>query len=375
MKRITLLLFVFSTMILNAQFKIDVINQYPFDRVNELIEIKAASFGALSSNVVVKDSLGQEIPYQLTFNSKKVAQSIIFPITVKAGTKNVYKLSAGKPKAVEAKTSARFVPERKDDFAWENEFAAYRMYGPALAVENPSSGVDLWLKKTDKLVVDSFYRGDLKYGKSYHKDHGQGLDCYKVGKTLGAGGVSAYTDSTLWFESHFNKYEVLENGPLRSVFKLIYDTVKIKGATYKKTITITTSAGSLLNKAVVKYEGLKQVMQLATGIYLHDGKGSLQKGGGLIIYGEDAINLTDSTNMGKNYVAVVLPAKETVYKKSEKLHALLLTDYVVGTDFTYYFGGGWSQWKFPTQKDWLAAVLLFSKQVKYPVKVTVVKAP
>ena len=37
----------------------------------------------------------------------------------------------------------RFVPERKDDFAWENEYAAFRMYGPALAPENPSNGVDM----------------------------------------------------------------------------------------------------------------------------------------------------------------------------------------------------------------------------------------
>ena len=34
--------------------------------------------------------------------------------------------------AVKAKVYGRYVPERKDDFAWENEYAAFRMYGPAL---------------------------------------------------------------------------------------------------------------------------------------------------------------------------------------------------------------------------------------------------
>ncbi|MBQ5379604.1 MAG: DUF4861 family protein, partial [Paludibacteraceae bacterium] len=57
----------------------------------------------------------------------------------------------------EAKVYGRYVPERKDDFAWENEYAAFRMYGPALKSENPSNGVDLWLKASPELVVDSFY--------------------------------------------------------------------------------------------------------------------------------------------------------------------------------------------------------------------------
>ena len=29
-------------------------------------------------------------------------------------------------------TYARFVPEREDDFAWENDLVAFRAYGPAM---------------------------------------------------------------------------------------------------------------------------------------------------------------------------------------------------------------------------------------------------
>lgn len=272
---------------------------------------------------------------------------------------------------VAPKTAARFVPERKDDFAWENDIAAYRMYGPGLKAENPSNGVDLWLKKTDELIMDSLYRGELNYGKSYHEDNGIGLDCYKVGKTLGAGGVAGYTDSTLWIGSHFNSYKVHENGPLRSSFTLYYDTVTIKGNVYKQEITITTDAGAVLNKAVVKFTGLVQPMQLATGIFLHDGKGKLQKGGGLIVYGENAVS-DKGVEAGQNFVAVVLPTKETAYKV-QGTHALLLSDYKPGTEFTYYFGGGWNKWKFAEQKEWLAAVQQASKQIKYPLTVAVVK--
>jgi hypothetical protein len=371
-KNIFISFLLLSATTLFAQINIEVTNQLPYDRVDEIVEVKASEIGALAPNrYVLYNAENVEVPYQLIYNGTKAVQSLIFPATVKTGTKEVYTLKAGKPSPVVAKTFARFVPERKDDFAWENNLAAYRMYGPALAKDNPSNGVDLWLKRTEELVVDSFYRGELKYGKSYHVDHGQGLDCYKVGQSLGAGGIAPYTDSTLWIGRNFNKYEVIENGPLRSVFRLSYDSVKIKGKLYKQQITITTEYNGVLNKAVVRYTGPAQPMQLATGIFLHDGKGSLQKGSGMIVYGEDAVS-DAGLDMGKNFVGVLLPAKETAYKV-ENLHALLLTDYVAGKDFTYYFGGGWSQWKFPSQKEWLKAVQDYSRSVKFPFAVKVVK--
>jgi hypothetical protein len=370
MKNILLILLTVSAFS-HAQVNIEVTNRYPFDRNNEMIEVSASELGTLPSSVIIKDSSNQEVPAQILYKGKTTPQAVIFPVTVKTGTKNVYTLQSGKSTEVAPKTFARFVPERKDDFAWENDYAAYRVYGPALKSENPSNGVDLWLKKTSELVVDSFYRGELKYGKSYHIDHGQGLDCYKVGKTLGAGGVAPFTDSTLWVGNHFSSYKIHENGPLRSVFTLYYDTVTVKGKTYKQEVTITSDAGSVLNKVEVKLTGPSQPMQLATGIFLHDGKGKLQKGGGLIIYGEKAVS-DAGVDAGQNYVAVVLPSKESAYKIQDA-HALLLTDYKPGSDFVYYFGGGWSEWQFPTQKQWLAAIQQTNKQLKYPLSIAVVK--
>ncbi len=350
---------------------IEVINQYPFDRTNEIIEIDASEFNAtLNSNLVITDQNNQEVPYQLIYNGKESVQSIIFPVTVKTGTKEVYTLSKGTPKPVVAKTFARFVPERKDDFAWENDMAAYRVYGPALADENPSNGIDLWLKKTEELVVDSFYKADLQYGISYHDDHGQGVDCYKVDHTLGAGGVAPYVNGELLIGNHFDSYKVLENGPLRSTFTITHNDVVINGELYQQDVTISIDAGTVLSKAVVKLEGAEQAIKLAPGIFLHNGKGTLQKAAGLIIYGEDAITQTDGTNVGRSYVGIIVP-EESEYK-IQKMHALLISDYTVGEEFTYYFGGGWSQWKFPTQKEWLIAVQDFSKQIKYPLSVKVV---
>ncbi len=55
----------------------------------------------------------------------------------------------------------RAIPERKDDFAWENKVVAYRIYGPALeATGEISSGIDVWSKRIPNFVVDSFYKQD-----------------------------------------------------------------------------------------------------------------------------------------------------------------------------------------------------------------------
>ena len=100
--------------------------------------------------------------------------------------------------AVQPKVFGRYVPERKDDFAWENEYAAFRMYGPALKAENPSNGVDLWLKASPELVVDSFYYREHVLGLPYHINYGKGLDCYKVGHTCGAGGLVVLAEDQTW---------------------------------------------------------------------------------------------------------------------------------------------------------------------------------
>ena len=49
------------------------------------------------------------------------------------------------------KVMARYVPERADDFVWENDLVAYRAYGKALEGNPTSPGFDVWVKKAGKL--------------------------------------------------------------------------------------------------------------------------------------------------------------------------------------------------------------------------------
>ena len=356
-----------------AQHSIVVTNSTAIERKGEIVEVSIAALKVSfdTKSYVLKNKSNKEVAYQLIYNGNKKPQSLIFQADVKANSSSAYSLAAGTPAVVKAKTFARFVPERKDDFAWENDIAAYRMYGPALANENPSNGVDFWAKCTNDLIVDEFYNGEDKKGISYHVDHGHGLDFYKVAHTLGCGGIAPYASGKLWVGDHFSSYKVIEVGPLRSVFTLTYDSLKVGNVLYKEELTITANAGSILNKGVVKLTGPSQKMELAAGIYLHDDKGALNQNlaNGTTAYAEAAVS-DAKVPSGRNYVGVYIPAKVTkAFKQSE--HGLITSSYKVGNTFTYYFGGGWSKWLYPTDNDWFKGITRFAEANRNPLKVSV----
>jgi len=355
-----------------AQHSIVVTNNTEFERKGEIVEVKISTMKVPfeAKSYVLKNKGNKEVAYQLIYNGSKKAQSIIFQADVKAKSSAAYSLTVGKPAIVKPKTFARFVPERKDDFAWENDIAGYRMYGPALANENPSNGVDFWAKRTGELIVDEFYDGEHTKGISYHIDHGHGLDLYKVAHTLGCGGLSPYKDGKLLVGNHFSSYKVIEVGPLRSVFTLIYDSVKIGNQFYKEELTITTNAGSMLNKGEVKFTGPAQKFELAAGIALHDNKGIWKHNAanGTSGYAEDAVS-DAKVPSGRNYVGVYIPVKvNNSFKDAE--NALITGSYKLGDTFTYYFGGGWSKWLYPTDNDWFKGLNRFSESNRNPLKVT-----
>ena len=105
--------------------------------------------------------------------------------TSRRGRRREFALSPAepsKPRREDYRVYARFVRERHDDFAWENDRVAFRLYGPALETfeKEPltSSAVDAWSKRTSRLVLNDWYLVD-----DYHRDHGEGGDFYPAGKS------------------------------------------------------------------------------------------------------------------------------------------------------------------------------------------------
>ena len=174
----------------------------------QLYQKMGISYG---SPVIVKNALGQQGGYQLTHDSLLLVDASVRP----CGTAE-FSVEKGTPRQPKKYVTGRQYPERVDDIAWENDRTAYRIYGPALQRNKERAfGVDVWVKNTPDLEVEKRYVTELsnhsaiealkKEGKTqealdmeeattYHFDHGYGLDCYKVGPTLGGGAPALWYD-------------------------------------------------------------------------------------------------------------------------------------------------------------------------------------
>ena len=265
-------------------------------------------------------------------------------------------LTACQREAVQPKVFGRYVPERKDDFAWENEYAAFRMYGPALKGENPSNGVDLWLKSSPELIVDSFYYREHVLGLPYHINYGKGLDCYKVGHTCGAGGLVVLAEDQTWIGGPYDRWEILEQTPEKLIFRLEYDSLLVAGHILQETITITAEAGEPMNRADVvltgEYEG---ELLVGGGIYMHDTIDHFEvyENLGTVYYEEDALSdktaakmnydFNGSTSQGRIYLTVRTP--EATVTDMQDGNLIAVKDYQLGDTLTYFFGATWSEWK------------------------------
>lgn len=174
---------------------------------------------------------------------------------------------------------SRLVPERTDDYTWENDKVAFRTYGPTGQKEalegvpgsTLSSGIDLWLKRTDKSVINKWYSEHLKTPGYYHIDHGEGYDPYHVGASRGTGGIGVFEKDSLYVSKNFTEARTIAAGPLRTVFELDYASWSPYGL--KETKRITLDLGSNFSKFEIVYSSEKEVPNIAVGITLHQNKG------------------------------------------------------------------------------------------------------
>jgi rhamnogalacturonyl hydrolase YesR len=165
----------------------------------------------------------------------------------------------------------RFVPERSDDFAFENDKVAFRVYGPALKESGENNGVDAWLKRVDYPVIDKWYRQALEEDKSYHKDWGEGYDPYHVGSSLGAGSHAIWQDGALLQPNVYRDYKIIENGPDRVVFVLSYVYEEI-GIEERKQITLELGSQLFRVDSTFTKEGEPVKLDLVVGVTTHEGK-------------------------------------------------------------------------------------------------------
>ena len=185
------------------------------------------------------------------------------------------------------KVFARFVPERLDDFAWENDCIAFRMYGPACENVLVSSGIDVRCKRVPDLIIDKWYRP----GNDYHSDHGEGLDCYHVRAGRGCGGLGIWQDGKMYVSRNFATWKVLANGPIRTAFELTYRAWDVGGRKVSEIKRISLDAGQHLNRieSTLITDEPDRTLTVALGLGDHNrgGQSASSRNGGWMGFWED----------------------------------------------------------------------------------------
>jgi hypothetical protein len=247
------------------------------------------------------------------------------------------------------KAYGRFVRERRDDFAWENDRVAHRMYGKALETwaQEPltSSAVDVWFKRTRRLVINDWYMVD-----DYHRDNGEGADMYSAGKSRGCGGNGIWDAGTLYTSSNFIDSRVLANGPIRVMFELMYPAFDAAGTRVTEIKRITLDAGHNLNRFESRYAGTPAAPKLhAAGIKKSPGSSSVQdKARGLLRTWEPV--KADGSSFGCG--VIVDPGQIAEFAEADG-NLLAVTAMPAGGEVTYYAGSGWNRsGDFKTLQDW-----------------------
>lgn len=396
-----------------GSLQVTVNNSLNVNRSGELVEISMEEVSKRlklkdTTQFIVVDEAENQVPYQLTYDG-----NLIFPTEVTAGSSTTYTIKVGVPKEelFEAAVYGRKYPERVDDVAWENDLTAYRTYGPALQANGERAfGYDVWLKRVPELVVEERYEMELnpatkaaidslrQIGKkddanalyqsvSYHVDHGNGLDCYKVGPTLGGGAAALLVnDEIVYPYCYVGEPEILENGPLRFTVKLTYGPTAIKGdSSVVETRIISLDKGSQMNKTVITYNGLTAPSPVAAGIVIHPENPEayvLNADDGYVTY----TDLTDNihNDNGEIYLGVVFPeemkeATTVLFSEEESKtlrggaigHVLAVTEYQPNTEFTYYWGSGWNKYNFTDAATWNNYVAEFALKVRNPLNIQV----
>ena len=328
----------------------------------EVVELDAASvFQRLGISggrqFVVKNALGFEVPYQLTYDGKLLIEACVAP-----KGQATYTITKGEPSVFVNTCYGRMYPERVDDIAWENDRGAYRCYGPALQRSGEDAfGNDVWVKNTPDLVVESRYHNELVNKLSYHVDRGYGLDCYKVGPTLGCGTPALIQGDNLVFPYCWKEYELLDNGPLRFTVRLKYNPSKYgNDDNVVENRILSIDKGSNFNKMTVWYDGLTAPADVASGVVIHTEDTES------VVLGKNYVQYADPTDnpKGQNfqiYVAAIFPdgvdqTRKVMYQnpvRGNAGHALGIKRGIKsGEKFTYYFGSSWSKYDCRTQKEW-----------------------
>ena len=334
-----------------------------------------------NDRIVLKEaSNGEILPSQLDdTNGDGINDVLLFQPEIDAQSENVYEINitnATELTEEDPTCYSRFVPERTDDYAWENDRVAFRTYGPVAQKMKEegipggtlSSGIDAWLKRVDYPVINRWYKKELETDGSYHHDDGEGLDNFHVGVSRGVGGIAVKTDSSYHFSKNFISWERISTGPIRTSFILKYENWDAAGKTISEQKKISLDRGSNLSKFEVTLHGTDTI---SAGLTLHemDGTQTTNIPNGWISYWQPH----GDSELG---TGIVVPENRMTgyeYYVSKRKDESNLYAHIVTKENTavYYAGFGWKKSEqFHSQTEWEEYLAEFAENLKNPLQVT-----
>ena len=362
-----------------GQLAVTAVNKLKVARQNETIELTAEALAPLGEKdlmkIHVRDGAGKEVLAQAVdtdYDDYHKPDMLIFQADFGPNETKTFALTAGPKREYskeEFRAYGRFVRERFDDFAWENDRIAHRTYGKGLITWKgeplTSSAIDIWSKRTPKLVINDWYMVD-----NYHADHGEGVDAYSAGPTRGCGGSGVWSNGQLYIPTNFVDSRVLSNGPIRVMFELVYEPFDVNGVKVSQVLRVSLDAGSQLNRFRVSSQavGSSEPLALAVGLkkVKEEQKEFNQSRGWLTIW--EPVD----KNLGMQGLAVVVDPSAVERLGEDKLNHLVILKPGIAAPTTYWAGFAWDRaGQITSAATWKTYVDQFAERLRSPIDVSV----
>lgn len=363
----------------SAQVTIKATNTLPIARTSQTIELSGNMLPPVGqrqdvSFVHVKDSAGKEVLAQAVdtdFDNFHKPDIVIFQADFAPNESKTFTVSVGAKQTYEEsdfKAFGRFNRERFDDFCWENDKIAHRMYGKGLETWDgeplTSSTIDVWSKKTAKMVTDKWYMMD-----DYHADHGEGADFYSAGESRGIGGSGVWASDKLFVSKNFVNSRVLAKGPIRVLFELDYESWDVGGMKVSETKRISLDGGSHLDKLQSTYKIESGSGPLTIGVGMKKTNGEQREASpekGVFAKWERV-----EKNAGMQGLGVIVDPKTLVEQKDDQRNWLMLIKATPDNKVTYWAGFCWDKAGPMTDlAGWKKYLDTYAQEIASPIQVS-----
>jgi len=365
-----------------AELTVTAVNHLQIARPSQTIELTTAQLAPLGEKDLEKlhvfDSAGKEALAQAVdsdYNDYHQPNLLIFQGNFAPGETKTFTVSVGEKQEYNTgdfKAYGRFVRERFDDYAWENNRIAHRTFGKALETWKgeplTGSSIDIWAKRVPKLVINEWYMTD-----HYHKDTGEGRDDYSSGSTRGDGGDGLWAADRLWTSRNFVDSRTFAAGPIRVEFELVYEPFEVNGISVSEVRRISLDAGRNLDHYQVFYTPFTRPEKPVT---LTAGLGLKKVAGEQLTFNSTNGTLVAWQKMekqpGSEGLAIVADPKLVVKQAEDKQNDLVIANVSADNVADYWAGFAWDQTgQVADAAAWQKYVDEFAAGLQSPIEVNV----